>query len=297
MSRSNIVKCKTQEEKQEIATLWAMENSLSKTKFSKLYNISPRTLNRILDEMNQAVCIEDWDFTVTKNEITIMKGLDARSITKGYPKFNQFKRSLIEADFSDEKLSEVYDLLDLGSFVETFSEGNLTVNHEEGKVFYGSFEIKNTITDRMMTMLSSQEDVKPLVRFLDKLLMNPKKSIVEELYSFLQHNDIEISEEGDIVGFRSIRKDWKDFHTGRMDNSIGTVVSMPRHLVDDNPNQTCSSGLHVGAIGYVGTFGSSEKRVIKVKVNPSDVVSIPTDYDGMKMRCCKFEVLEEVTND
>lgn len=297
MSRSNIVKCKTPEEKVSIAKMWEDNLYESKKEMARAWKISTRTLNRILDEMERVSAVVDWDFTVTKNEITIMKGLDARSITKGYPKFNQFKRSLIDADFSDDKLEETYELLDLGSFVETFSEGNITVNHEEGKVCYGSFEIKNSITDRMMSMLTNQENVKPLVRFLDKLLMNPKESIVEELYSFLQHNDIEISEEGDIVGFRSIRKDWKDHYTGKMDNTIGKVVSMPRHLVDDDPNRTCSKGLHIGSIGYVGSFGGTNSRIVNVKVDPSDVVSIPTDYDGMKMRCCKFEVLSEVSND
>jgi hypothetical protein len=30
-----------------------------------------------------------------------------------------------------------------------------------------------------------------------------------------------------------------------------------------------------------------------VKVNPADVVAVPTDYNGTKMRVCRFEVLEE----
>jgi len=295
MSRTNIVKCKTEQEKKDISEMWYWQNTQTKKTFAKGYNISTRTLNRILEEFPEKN-VHEWDYTLTKNELTIFCDGEPRSITKGYPKFNRFKRTLIEEDFSDTILEEYYDLLNLSKFVETFSEGNLTVNHEQGKVFYGSFEIKNSITDRMMGMLSNQENVKPLVRFLDKLLMNPKEGIVNELYSFLQHNDINISEEGDIIGFRSVRKDWTDFRTGEMDNSIGTVVTMPRHLVDDNPEITCSSGLHVAAFEYASTFGNNA-RLLKVKVNPSDVVSIPVDYNGQKMRCCKFEVLEEVTND
>jgi hypothetical protein len=292
MTRSNIVKCKTQEEKQQIHQMW--EDSLyeSKKEIARVFKISTRTLNRILNEMSTSSIVV-WDFTVTKNEITVICNGEARSVSKGYPKFNKLKQTLIDANFSDNKLAEVYQLLDLASFVETFSEGNLTVNHEEGKVFYGSFEIKNVLTDRMMGMLSNQEDVKPLVRFLDKLLMNPKKGVVEELYPFLKHNDIEISEAGDIIGYRGIRPDWKDCHTGKMDNSVGKVLTIPRHMVDDDPDITCSSGLHVAALAYASDF-SGTGRLVKVKVCPSDVVSIPTDYNGMKMRCCKFEVLSEV---
>ena len=292
MARSNIVKCKTQEEKQQIHEMW--NNSLyeSKKEIARIFKISTRTLNRILDEMSKIPSV-DWNFTITKNEITVMCDGLVRSVTKGYPKFNKLKQSLIDSNFSDTKLEEVYNLLDLASFVATFSEGNLTVNHEEGKVFYGSFEIKNSITDRMMSMLSNQEDVIPLVRFLDKLLMNPKKGIVDELYPFLKHNDIEISQEGDIIGYRGIRSDWKDCHSGTMNNSVGSVLTMPRHMVDDDPEVTCSEGLHVAALEYASSF-KGNGRLIKVKVCPSDVVSIPTDYNGMKMRCCKFEVISEV---
>ena len=31
-----------------------------------------------------------------------------------------------------------------------------------------------------------------------------------------------------------------------------------------------------------------------VKINPADVVSIPTDYNGAKGRCCRYQVVAEV---
>jgi hypothetical protein len=34
-----------------------------------------------------------------------------------------------------------------------------------------------------------------------------------------------------------------------------------------------------------------------LKINPADVVSIPTDYDGAKGRCMKYEVVAEVDGD
>jgi len=301
--RSNIVKILTKEQKQEIYKKYLKKSYKTKKEFAKDFGISTRTLGRVIDEMKssgesfelvKSAIVDVYDYSVTKTQITIFKNDENRSVVKGYPKFNLIKRDLIEGNFSDTCLKDAYEVMSLPDFVEKFSEGNITVDHKSGKVFYGTFEIKNTVVDRMITMLDEKENVKPLAKFLERLMMNPKEGVVEELYAFLRHNDIEISDEGMIIAYRSIRQDWKDFHTGTMDNSIGTVVTMPRHLVDDNPDQTCSSGLHVGAIGYVGNFGSNKKRIVKVKVNPSDVVSIPTDYDGMKMRCCKFEVLGEV---
>jgi hypothetical protein len=34
-----------------------------------------------------------------------------------------------------------------------------------------------------------------------------------------------------------------------------------------------------------------------LKINPADVVSIPTDYNGAKGRCCKYEVVGQVNGD
>lgn len=296
MSRTSIVKCMNDAQKWDLYTNYLEGNHKTKTALAVQYGISLRTLNRVIDELSVLkgeVSSVEYDYTVTKNQITIFCGEESRSVAKDYPKFKTLRQKLIDEDFSDEVLAEVYNLLNLPKFVETFSEGNITVNHETSQVFYGTFEIKNSVVDRMMQMLSSREDVSPLVKFLDKLMMNPKEGVIEELYPFLQHNDIEINEDGDIIAYRSVTQDFKDHHTKTMDNSVGNVVSMPRTLVDDNPDRTCSSGLHCSAFEYANGFGS-DRRLVKVKVCPSDVCSIPTDYNGQKMRTCKFEVLEEL---
>jgi hypothetical protein len=65
---------------------------------------------------------------------------------------------------------------------------------------------------------------------------------------------------------------------------------MPREEVDEDPNRTCSTGLHVACFDYAKDFG---ERLIEVKVNPRDVVAVPVDYNGTKLRCCQFEVIRE----
>jgi hypothetical protein len=39
-------------------------------------------------------------------------------------------------------------------------------------------------------------------------------------------------------------------------------------------------------------FGGA--RTVIVKINPRDVVSIPTDYDNSKGRACRYEVIGEI---
>ena len=298
MNRSNIVKCVDDKTKQEIYTKFKNKEEKTKTKLAKKYGISARTLNRILDEIRDTqatVAVSEYDYTITKKQITIIKDGDTRSVIKGYPRFQEIKSSLVNSSFSDESLINSWELLSLPKYIAKFTEGALTVDHEKGKVWYGTFEIKNSLSDQLIKMLNEGKDVKGFVRFMEKLLENPDKHIVDQLYPFMQHNDIVISVDGDIIGFRAVDENFKDYATGTMDNSVGNTLKMPRNLVDCNPEVTCSTGLHVAARKYAEDFGNSGGKLLKVSVNPKNVCSVPVDYEGMKMRTCEFTVLSEVS--
>lgn len=81
-----------------------------------------------------------------------------------------------------------------------------------------------------------------------------------------------------------------DWHTKRSTIVLGTAVSMPRKDCDNNPSNTCSSGLHVGAPGYVKSFGGSSDSnyILACLVSPMNVVAVPEDYDFEKMRTCEY---------
>ena len=67
---------------------------------------------------------------------------------------------------------------------------------------------------------------------------------------------------------------------------------MERNQVDDDQNQTCSTGLHFCSQEYLNHFGGA--RTVIVKINPRDVVSIPNDYNNSKGRACRYEVIGEL---
>ena len=75
-----------------------------------------------------------------------------------------------------------------------------------------------------------------------------------------------------------------DSYTKTMDIKLGDTVSMPRIDCNPDPTVTCSTGLHVGSMDYVG--GSD--LILNCLISPEDVVSIPKDYNNTKMRCCKY---------
>lgn len=80
-----------------------------------------------------------------------------------------------------------------------------------------------------------------------------------------------------------------DNYTHRINNNIGQVVSIPRQQVDKDRNVTCSHGLHVANWEYAKTYSGTV--LISVKVNPKNVVSVPVDYNNMKMRVCEYTVM------
>ena len=148
------------------------------------------------------------------------------------------------------------------------------------------------IVNRMVQMLQEEFPIEPLVLFMENMMQNPSYRAVNELYGFLEKNNLPITPDGHFLAYKKVREDYKDVYSGKFDNSVGQVVEMERNQVNDDKNQTCSAGLHFCSQGYLGHFGG--ERVMILKINPRDVVSIPTDYDNSKGRACRYEVIGEV---
>jgi hypothetical protein len=148
------------------------------------------------------------------------------------------------------------------------------------------------ISARIFEMLRLQLDVKPMVMFIENLMQNPSHRAVKELFGFMEACSLPITEDGYFLAYKRVRGDYKSVHDGKTDNSIGAVVEMPRNMVDENANQTCSYGLHFCSYDYLQHF--SGDRIVVLKINPADVVAIPTDYNNSKGRACKYEVVGEI---
>lgn len=146
------------------------------------------------------------------------------------------------------------------------------------------------LEDRIVKFKDAKLPYQPLLNFWDKLKKNPSYNARKMLFAFLEHNGHPLTQDGDFVAYRGVAEDFKDKHTGTFDNKPGSVCEMDRNRVDDNPNNTCSAGLHVACFDYAKGFG---EKLVEVLVNPADVVCVPVDYNGTKMRVCRFEVVAE----
>jgi len=196
----------------------------------------------------------------------------------------------------DEVLAAIREerLDDIPAIVEierAFQEQGMSLR--DGLLYVNEEPLPSQLGDRIMKFKEQKLPYAPLLKFWDNLKENSSYNSRQMLFAFLENNGHPLTQDGCFIAYRGVTEDFKDKHTGKIDNSPGAVCEMPRELVDDNPNNTCSSGLHVACFAYAKDFG---EKLVEVKVNPRDVVAVPTDYDGTKMRTCRFEVVQECEN-
>jgi len=189
----------------------------------------------------------------------------------------------------------LHDLVEPKKAIVNFGNGYVSIN--DNKVLWKGLPFHNALSNRMIEMYQDGFPIDPMVRFMENLMLNPSKRSVDQVYGFLEKNKLPITEDGHFLAYKKVNHNYLDIHSGTVDNSIGQTPSMDRNLVDDNPDSHCSSGLHFCSESYLGSFGNSSQPVMILKINPADVVSIPSDYNGAKGRCCKYEVIGQVNGD
>ena len=188
---------------------------------------------------------------------------------------------------------ELLDVVDIEKAVATFSDGLVEIKN--GQVTYEGEIVHGSISRRILEFMSKGLPFQPLVNFLNNLMENPSMQSQKELYDFLEHEHLPITEDGHFLAYKAVRNDYKDKYRGAFDNSVGKICKMQRAKVDDDRARGCSDGLHAGALNYVAGYGSLESgdKIVIVKINPRDVVSVPSDCNCEKLRTCQYEVVGE----
>lgn len=185
------------------------------------------------------------------------------------------------------------ELADVATAVSKLTEGNVTVS-DDGVLYKGEV-ITGYLANKMTTFFREGLPVKHYCLFLDNLMANPSMTARNELFLFLEAADLPITDDGCFLAYKAVDAYLKDKRTHSFDNSPGQTLEMPRREVDDNRDRTCSYGFHVAAYEYAKKFlGSAGDRMVATKVNPTDVVSVPSDYQNQKLRTCKYHVEFEI---
>ena len=235
---------------------------------------------------------------ITDSTITLIGKNGPSVISKTHPNFYKIKKALLQKNFLD-----VDNLLDVKNGYKEFSNGQIVVDGDN--LIYNGTIVHNVLTQRIVDMIQNGDAVEPMINFLVNLMDNPSEGSIDQLYTFLKHENLPITEDGCFLAYKAINRDYTDKYTGTIFNKVGDKVKMPYEEVTADPTKHCSSGLHCGSIEYVRNYGSFKvdengeqvgDRLVSVKVNPSDVVSVPEDSDRQKVRVYRYVVHEEIEN-
>jgi len=256
-----------------------------------------------------------YPYLIQGSNIVIFVNNEAYTITKSHISYDKVLEAVKNGDWDVVK-----EIVDPKKVIINYGKGNVSIQGD--KMFWKGREFHNSLSSRMIRMYQEGFSIEPMIALMDNLMENTSYRAVNELYSFLERNNLPITSDGHILAYKRVNDDYMDVHSRSVPNKVATmfsdeeraampiktgkqeevtvkinsegntVVKMPRNQVDDDKNRTCSAGLHFCSREYLRNFGGS--RIMILKINPRDVVSIPNDYGFSKGRTSRYQVIGEL---
>lgn len=217
----------------------------------------------------------------------------------------EYTRILSAFDLPSGQQEEVINAI-LNERVGEYEKDGFTISPES--VSYDGETLPDILADKVRAIAAEGLPVKLFANFWENLNNNPSASSVRELYDFLAYKELPITEDGFFIAYKGVASNGLSIHgntktkvlqgivdnNGKIQNNVGDTIEVKRWDVDDNRDNGCSFGLHVGSMDYATTWG---EQTLVVKVNPADVVSVPTDCGCQKCRVSKYEVIDSYQNE
>lgn len=129
----------------------------------------------------------------------------------------------------------------------------------------------------------------------------------EDLMKFIKKSEMPITNTGRIIAYKRVTSAtarmisehehvteenlgefFVDTHSKQILQRVGSRVTMPVDMVDSSRHRSCSTGLHVANLGYLGGF-SGDKTLI-VLVDPENFIAVPHGEDT-KARVCSYDII------
>jgi len=223
-----------------------------------------------------------------------------------------FEKILTGARAKDETIKDLFDISEtIDKYFDNLSE---RVAVKNGRLYFDGDEVDNGLTKQVLRFLDEGVDNwLPLVNFFEKVQTNTNEHSREQLYGFVERNEISITPDGDVVFYKGVNKgtdeggndvytalnsghgivDGEELFDSYLPQYIGSTVEIPRKEVKHDPHAACHVGLHAATFDFARSFVnySDNSAVLEVHVNPRDVVSVPHHAD--KIRCCRYVVIGE----
>jgi len=241
-------------------------------------------------------------YLITSASVTVVVDGKTYVADKTHRNYESIKTMLVSDSTEFDKLIELFDITEL---VNRYCDGKISVKH--GVVSYNDIPVDNYVTQKILQFMDEKLPVEPIANFLNKLMKNPSRRAVSELYKFLEHKNMPLTPDGCFLAYKGVGVDYWSKHANRMTrvvrgkvndsgniyNGVGEVIEVERNSVCDDASVGCGEGIHAGSLKYANDWAGSAGRLMIVKIDPSDVVSVPNDCSCQKLRTCKYEVVAE----
>jgi len=229
------------------------------------------------------------------------------TVDSSHANFKEILNELIGVDPSDVDEDNLRRLVDLlGTAAESLTSVSERVMVSGSRLLFDGEEVNSALSTHIVNLVREGDERgwKPLVAFLEKLATNPSKESQNSLYEWITRTNLTIAEDGDFVAYKGVKVgpdgESLSIHAGPafvnnepvngyVPNPDGAVISMARSDVDANTGVGCSTGLHAGTWSYASGFAHG--RVLEVRINPRDVVSVPNDCEYQKLRVSRYKVV------
>lgn len=230
-----------------------------------------------------------------------------KTVSSDNPNFGAITNMLLTtpADEVDEDalLALVTPVLAVNKNLTRLSE---RVSFDGSNILFDGDVLDGAIAEHILRILhegGSTDSYAALVAFLEKLSMNPSESSRNSLYAFIVRYGITIDLDGDFYAYKGVQADNTSVFSGfgivngvsmngHLPNLPGSILEIPRSTVEANNAIGCGIGLHAGTYEYAQ--GWSRGVLLTVKINPRDVVSVPTCSTYQKIRTCRYKVVSKV---
>lgn len=213
---------------------------------------------------------------------------------------------------TDENFASIIEAIEQGDGTKAIELANLTERLKvqsggkativDGRVLYDGRPVHNSIQERIENLFKRGIAYDRLLRFLEKVMLNPSPRAQQEIFPFMENKGIPINAEGNLIAYKVVTRKadgnlWDKYTGSSYRNNPGDQPFMERELTDDW-GIDCGQGFHVGNLGYSGPNGdyyagpNSSDVIVLVEVNPKHIVSVPRESSSWsKFRCNTYKVL------
>ena len=134
------------------------------------------------------------NYLITSSQVTIVTEDETLVVPKDHLSYQNVVNAL-----KDEDYERAVSIADAAQAINTFGEGHIYV--KDGVVYYGDEPMENSLTKRIVAMVRDGFDVQPMLQFMENLMDNPSGRAVQELYRFLECNNLPITEDGYFIAY------------------------------------------------------------------------------------------------